>query len=227
MDDVLICAENIKKSYERKSGRLEILKNVNLTVKKGESISIVGKSGSGKSTLISILALLMSPTEGKLLYCTRDALLLKDDEKTEIRRTFISYMFQNSLLFEDFNALENVAMPLLIRGEEKKKAYREAKNMLSLVQMETRLSHLPSELSLGERQRVALSRALITRPSVLFLDEPTGSLDEKSRAEVERLLFDTQLLATTSLVLVTHDMDLAGRAERRMLLSGGSIEEIR
>lgn len=227
MDDVLICAENIKKSYERKSGRLEILKNVNLTVKKGESISIVGKSGSGKSTLISILALLMSPTEGKLLYCTRDALLLKDDEKTEIRRTFISYMFQNSLLFEDFNALENVAMPLLIRGEEKKKAYREAKNMLSLVQMDTRLSHLPSELSLGERQRVALSRALITRPSVLFLDEPTGSLDEKSRAEVERLLFDTQLLATTSLVLVTHDMDLAGRAERRMLLSGGSIEEIR
>ncbi len=227
MDDVLICAENIKKSYERKSGRLEILKNVNLTVKKGESISIVGKSGSGKSTLISILALLMSPTEGKLLYCTRDALLLKDDEKTEIRRTFISYMFQNSLLFEDFNALENVAMPLLIRGEEKKKAYAEAKNMLSLVQMDTRLSHLPSELSLGERQRVALSRALITRPSVLFLDEPTGSLDEKSRAEVERLLFDTQLLATTSLVLVTHDMDLAGRAERRMLLSGGSIEEIR
>ena len=227
MDDVLICAENIKKSYERKSGRLEILKNVNLTVKKGESISIVGKSGSGKSTLISILALLMSPTEGKLLYCTKDALLLKDDEKTEIRRTFISYMFQNSLLFEDFNALENVAMPLLIRGEEKKKAYREAKNMLSLVQMDTRLSHLPSELSLGERQRVALSRALITRPSVLFLDEPTGSLDEKSRAEVERLLFDTQLLATTSLVLVTHDMDLAGRAERRMLLSGGSIEEIR
>lgn len=227
MDDVLICAENIKKSYERKSGRLEILKNVNLTVKKGESISIVGKSGSGKSTLISILALLMSPTEGKLLYCTRDALLLKDDEKTEIRRSFISYMFQNSLLFEDFNALENVAMPLLIRGEEKKKAYGEAKNMLSLVQMDTRLSHLPSELSLGERQRVALSRALITRPSVLFLDEPTGSLDEKSRAEVERLLFDTQLLATTSLVLVTHDMDLAGRAERRMLLSGGSIEEIR
>lgn len=227
MDDVLICAENIKKSYERKSGRLEILKNVSLTVKKGESISIVGKSGSGKSTLISILALLMSPTEGKLLYCGKDALLLKDDEKTEIRRTFISYMFQNSLLFEDFNALENVAMPLLIRGEEKKKAYAEAKNMLSLVQMDTRLSHLPSELSLGERQRVALSRALITRPSVLFLDEPTGSLDEKSRAEVERLLFDTQLLSTTSLVLVTHDMDLAGRAERRMLLSGGSIEEIR
>ncbi|HIV99430.1 MAG TPA: ABC transporter ATP-binding protein [Candidatus Ornithospirochaeta avicola] len=227
MDDVLICAENIKKSYERKSGRLEILRNVSLTVKKGESISIVGKSGSGKSTLISILALLMSPTEGKLLYCGKDALLLKDDEKTEIRRTFISYMFQNSLLFEDLNALENVAMPLLIRGEEKKKAYAEAKNMLSLVQMDTRLSHLPSELSLGERQRVALSRALITRPSVLFLDEPTGSLDEKSRAEVERLLFDTQLLSTTSLVLVTHDMDLAGRAERRMLLSGGSIEEIR
>lgn len=225
MAEEILRLEGIIKSYEHSSGRVDILKGVDLVLKKGEGVAIIGKSGSGKSTLLSVAALLDSKNGGSIYYEGRSADSLRKGEIERLRRCSMGFVFQSSLLLEDFSALENIMMPLLISSVKEKEARRRAEEMLSLIGLAERASHRPKELSGGERQRVAIARALVTRPGIIFADEPTGSLDEGTRREVENLLLDIPRSSDSSLLLVTHDLDLARRLDRCLVLEGGRLYE--
>ena len=218
--------EDIRKTYRRFSDELEILKGVNLTVNSGESVAIIGKSGSGKSTLLNLSALLDSKTSGKIFYGDRDTDDLSKKEIEEMRRTYLGFVFQNSMLLEDFSALENVEMPLLINGVSKKDAKAKALELLEKVGLKERKDHRPAELSGGERERIAIARALATGAKLIFADEPTGSLDEQSRRETEELILSVPKDGDRALLLVTHDMELARKADRVFELKGGVLEEL-
>ena len=161
------------------------MEDINLLLKQGETIAITGKSGCGKSTLLSLLALLSPKDGGKIYYEGMDTDQIKDRDRARLRNEKMGFVFQNSMLLEDFSALENVAMPLMIKGEKKKIALEKAQEYLKMVGIEERKNHRPIKLSGGERQRTAIARALITEPSVVFADEPTGSLDEKTSRIIE------------------------------------------
>ena len=218
--------EELRKTYRRYSDELEILKGVNLTIHSGESVAIIGKSGSGKSTLLNLAALLDSKTSGKVYYGDRDTDTLSRKDIEEMRRTYLGFVFQNSMLLEDFSALENVEMPLLINGVSKKEAKSKAFELLQKVGLGERKDHRPSELSGGERERIAIARALSTGAKLIFADEPTGSLDEQSRRETEELILSVPKTGDRALLLVTHDMELARKADRVYELKGGVLEEL-
>ena len=211
MNDEIFRLENISKSFSMASESLEILKDINLSVRKGESVSIVGKSGSGKSTLLSIAALIDRPTEGRVIYSGRDCSHLKDSELSQLRASVMGFVFQNSLLLEDFSALENVMFPLLNQKKSRKEARSGAEAILESLGLEERMKHRPSQLSGGERQRTAIARALVTSPGVIFADEPTGALDEDSAAFTENLLLSAAAKRGAALVLVTHNPVFAAR----------------
>lgn len=217
----LLRLENISKSFPSLSGGsdLLILDNLNLEINRGETISITGKSGSGKSTLLSIAALLENPTSGSIFYKEKLVSTLNNKDKVDLRRNAMAFIFQNSLLLEDFSALENVSFPLLVKGVSKKEAFREAENYLEKVGLLARLNHRPKELSGGEKQRVAIARALISKPEIIFADEPTGSLDEESSAIVENLLLEVAKESTHSLLLVTHNNAFASLTQRQYTLT--------
>lgn len=212
---------NITKSFPSLSGGedLLILDKINLEIKMGETISIQGKSGSGKSTLLSLAALLENPTSGNIYYKDREVSSLNDREKVDLRRNSMAFIFQNSLLLEDFSALENVSFPLLVKGMNKKEAQKEAKEYLERVGLAERLHHRPKELSGGEKQRVAIARALITKPDIIFADEPTGALDEESSSIVENLLLEIANQGNHSLLLVTHNTAFASLCKRQYTLT--------
>ena len=222
MTDIILKAEGLKKNY----GNLEILKGIDFEIHRGESCSIVGKSGSGKSTLLNVLALLDKKDGGRILYNGIDSDSFKEKERVSLRRNTISFVFQNSLLFEDFSALENIMISLSIAGVGKKEAKEKAEALLKSVGLFERRSHRPKELSGGERQRVAIARAISNDADLLFLDEPTGSLDEDAKANVEELLFSGMITQNSSLIIVTHDMDLSSKAERCYVLRGGLLERL-
>jgi len=219
MSEEILRLEHISKSFRTPDEPLEILSDVSISILGGESISVMGKSGSGKSTLLSIAALIEPPTSGKVFFHGNDVTGASDKEKARLRRDELGFVFQNSLLLEDFSALENVALPLMNKGIGKKEAYGKAESILSTFGLSERLRHRPSELSGGERQRVAISRALAPSPSLIFCDEPTGSLDEESALAVEDLLFEKVSEFSVSIVLVTHNPNFASRASRRFVLS--------
>ncbi len=227
MPNELLRMENITKSFPSPTGgeRLEILKGINLTLNSEESIAITGKSGSGKSTLLSVAALLTTATSGKIYYLGKEVSSFSDSALSSLRNTHMGFVFQSSMLLEDFTALENVAMPLLIRGEKKKDAYEKAEYYLSLVSMENRTDFRPSILSGGERQRTAIARALSSSPSVVFADEPTGSLDEETGLTVEKVLFKAVKREKKGLVLVTHNSSFASKADKLFSLQGGVLYE--
>ncbi len=227
MPSELLRMENITKSFPSPTGgeRLEILKGINLTLNSEESIAITGKSGSGKSTLLSVAALLATATSGKIYYLGKEVSSFSDSALSSLRNTHMGFVFQSSMLLEDFTALENVAMPLLIRGEKKKDAYEKAEYYLSLVSMENRTDFRPSILSGGERQRTAIARALSSSPSVVFADEPTGSLDEETGLTVEKVLFKAVKREKKGLVLVTHNSSFASKADKLFSLQGGVLYE--
>ncbi len=227
MPNELLRMENITKSFPSPTGgeRLEILKGINLTLNSEESIAITGKSGSGKSTLLSVAALLTTATSGKIYYLGREVSSFSDSALSTLRNTHMGFVFQSSMLLEDFTALENVAMPLLIRGEKKKDAYEKARYYLSLVSMENRADFRPNILSGGERQRTAIARALSSSPSVVFADEPTGSLDEETGLTVEKVLFKAVKREKKGLVLVTHNSSFASKADKLFSLQGGVLYE--
>ena len=181
MSNELLRIENLSKSYSSvgEGDKLVILEDINLILEKGETIAITGKSGCGKSTLLSVAALLSPKDGGKIYYEGVDTDSIKENDRPKLRNEKMGFVFQNSMLLEDFSALENVAMPLLIKGEKKKSAYEKAEEYLKMVGIEERKKHRPMKLSGGERQRTAIARALITEPSVVFAAEPTGSLDER------------------------------------------------
>ena len=227
MSNELLRVENLSKSYpsEEKGGKLVILEDINLMLKQGETIAITGKSGCGKSTLLSLLALLSPKDGGKIYYEGMDTDQIKDRDRARLRNDKMGFVFQNSMLLEDFSALENVAMPLMIKGEKKKIALEKAQEYLKMVGIEERKNHRPIKLSGGERQRTAIARALITEPSVVFADEPTGSLDEKTSRIIEELLIESVKKTNRGLILVTHNPVFASKAHKVFVLSNGVLNE--
>lgn len=223
MKDEVLRLEAVYKSYDVPGGKLHILNGTDLSVGKGEIISIRGRSGSGKSTLLSVAALLLSADSGRILYSGKDTAALSGKEIEELRLRKMGFVFQSATLLDDFSAEENAAMPLLIAGERKKDAIRRADELLEALSVSDRKDHRPAELSGGERQRVAIARALALSPDIIFADEPTGSLDEKTALDVESLMLESVRLSGSSLVYVTHNSDFAMKADRALVLKEGVL----
>ncbi|MCK5478699.1 MAG: ATP-binding cassette domain-containing protein, partial [Methylococcales bacterium] len=198
-----------------------ILSSVELTIKRGESIAIVGASGSGKSTLLGLLAGLDSPTQGIIKLKDKDLTAMSEDGRAELRNQLVGFVFQSFQLLPGLTALENVMLPLELRGD--KKAKEAATALLKRVGLNHRLTHTPMKLSGGEQQRVALARAFVTDPEILFADEPTGNLDSKTGEHIIDLLFELNQEKHTTLVLVTHDNALATRCQRTIKLEAGCM----
>lgn len=221
----LLRLQDVSKGFPSPDGKgvLRILESIDLTLHQGEVISIVGQSGSGKSTLLSVAALLTKRDGGTIWYSSRDVDSLNKDEISELRSKKMGFVFQSSLLLEDFSALENVAMPLMIQGLKTREAFRRAEEYLELVDLIDRKKHRPKALSGGERQRVAIARALSSDPDIVFADEPTGSLDEANAAMVENLLLKAVRDSGKGMLLVTHNNEFASRADRKLTLKGGCL----
>ena len=205
------------------SGELEILRDISFEIPQGQSCAIVGASGSGKSTLLALLAGLDTPSQGQVQLAGVDIFSLNEDQRAQLRARHVGFVFQNFQLLPHYTALENVMMPLELAGQSDAKA--KARHMLEHVGLGQRLSHLPRLLSGGEQQRVALARAFVTQPQLLLADEPTGSLDHATGQAVADLMFKLNQEQGTTLVLVTHDMNLAARCDRRLTLEAGVLSE--
>lgn len=215
----MIDISNINKRY----GTLQVLDNVNVTINRGELVTIVGPSGAGKTTLLQIVGTLDSPDSGKVLYDGIDVLQLKDRDLAHFRNQNIGFVFQFHQLLPEFTTLENVAIPALIGGMKQKDADKRAKELLDYMGLAERLNHKPSELSGGERQRVAVARALVNHPSVVLADEPSGSLDTQNKQDLHRLFFRLREEMKQTFVIVTHDESLAGDADRVLYMRDGRI----
>lgn len=215
----MIELKNINKSY----GSLEVLKNINLTIEKGEITAIVGPSGAGKTTLLQIAGSLDLPTSGDVLYDNMALTSLSDKKLAEFRNKNIGFVFQFHELLPEFTTRENVALPALIAGIKRKDAYNEADRLLSSLGLQERLNHLPSELSGGEKQRTAIARALINNPRIIFADEPTGSLDSHNREEIQNIIINLCKNDGYTFLIVTHDPSLASIADRVITMEDGKI----
>ena len=206
------------KTAEKGEGEITILNGIDLQVVAGQSTAIIGKSGSGKSTLLHIAGGLDSPSEGKVLCSGTDFASLDDKHRSMLRNLHIGFIFQANLLLEDFTALENVMAPALISGKSEKECRQRAIGLLERLGLEDRMNHVPGKLSGGEKQRVAICRALMNNPEVILADEPTGALDEENAGEVESLLLDIAKEDGRSLLLVTHNQDFAFKCDNVYLL---------
>jgi putative ABC transport system ATP-binding protein len=215
----IIVTEGLGKSVVTSEGKLHILSSIDLIIKSGESIAIVGESGSGKSTLISLLAGLDTPSSGTIYLNGKLLTTMNEDGRAAMRNEFIGFVFQSFQLLHGLTALENVMLPLELSGNRHAKSAATA--LLQRVGLSHRLSHTPKQLSGGEQQRVALARAFVTKPAILFADEPTGNLDSKTGATIVDLLFELNLENLTTLILVTHDHALAAHCQRIIQLDSG------
>ena len=215
----MIKAKNIIKTY----GNLQVLKGVNLEVKKGEIVSITGTSGAGKSTLLHILGTLDKADAGSITIDNQSVLELNDKALAAFRNKHIGFVFQFHHLLPEFSALENVCIPAFIAGTSKSEAEKKAKELLDYLGLSDRISHKPSELSGGEQQRVAIARALINQPSIVFADEPSGNLDAKNSAELHELFFELRKHFNQTFVIVTHDPILADKADRKIIIKNGLL----
>lgn len=202
---------------------VEALRGVSLEVAQGEVVAIVGASGAGKSTLLQILGTLMAADSGRVEIAGKDCTAMGEKELAAFRNQHIGFVFQFHHLLPEFTALENVAMPALIGGAERKDVFSRAAELIDMVGLTDRGSHKPVELSGGEQQRVAIARALINRPSVVLADEPTGNLDTASRDQIHSLLLDVRREFNQTIVMVTHDMSLADSVDRKIVMSDGRI----
>ena len=213
----MIQAKGIEKSF----GTLKVLKGIDFTVGKSEVVSIMGASGAGKSTLLQILGTLSTPDAGSLIIDGTDVLKLKGDSLAHFRNAQLGFVFQFHHLLPEFTALENVVIPAFIAGRSRSDAEAAAKALLADLGLSERLDHKPSELSGGEQQRVAIARALINRPAVLFADEPSGNLDSKTKEELHRLFFHLRDKYGQTIVIVTHDSELAAMCDRSLYMVDG------
>ena len=218
----MIKVKDVTKSFDR----LQVLKGIDLTVERGEIISIVGPSGAGKTTLLQIMGSLDRPDSGSVSYDGTDIFSMSEKQKARFRNANIGFVFQFHQLLPEFTIAENVAMPALIGGMSRSKALARAKELLDYLGLGDRISHKPSQLSGGERQRGAVARALVNSPDVVLADEPSGSLDSVNRQELHRLFFDLRRDMGQTFVIVTHDESLAAMADRTIAMHDGRITEI-
>lgn len=225
-DVAVIECRDLVKNFDEGPLTVSVLKGINFTVGPGERIAIVGKSGSGKTTLLNMLGGLDQPSSGWVRLMGRDFSLLNATERGLFRNRYIGIVYQFHHLLAEFTALENVAMPLLIRGEKKSKAFEQGQSMLDLVQLSHRLHHKPSELSGGERQRVALARALVTKPACVLADEPTGNLDSQTADSIQQLMLQLNKDLGISFVIVTHDLKMASIVNRVVKMEDGLLTEL-
>ncbi|MEL7020196.1 MAG: ABC transporter ATP-binding protein [Bacteroidota bacterium] len=215
--------QQLTKTYNSGSRSLTVLDNVSFSIAAGDTFSIVGPSGSGKTTLLGLCAGLDRASSGSVILNGIVLDRLNEDERAAVRNKHVGFIFQNFQLIPTLTALENVMVPLELRGE--RHAHKTAMELLERVNLATRHDHYPTQLSGGEQQRISLARAFSNRPKILFADEPTGNLDEETGATVEQLLFDLNKEAGTTLVLVTHDLDLAAKTQHVLKLKGGKVVE--
>ncbi len=215
----MIKAVNIHKSF----GSLEVLKGIDITINNGEIVSIVGPSGAGKTTFLQILGTLSRANTGKVLFDDVEVSSLKDKQQAFFRNKHIGFVFQFHHLLPEFTALENVCIPSFIAGSPRSKTEEKASEILHFLKLHDRLHHKPAELSGGEQQRVAVARALINEPDVIFADEPSGNLDTQSKNELHSLFFSLRDKYNPSIVIVTHDEDLSNMADRKLTMKDGVI----
>lgn len=220
----LLSCRNIGKTYLQGKTQVDVLQGIDLDIVAGETLAIVGASGSGKSTLLNILGTLDQPSTGSLIIQQQVIAELNDRQKATLRNRSIGFVYQFHHLLPEFTALENVAMPLLLRKMSAAEAARKAEEELTMVGLQHRLTHKPGQLSGGERQRVAIARALVTDPALVFMDEPTGNLDSLSAANVQALLWTLVEERKTAFVLVTHDLALAAKMQHQYRLENGVLK---
>ena len=225
MSKEILKAINIKKSFKQMNRSITLFKNLNLKINEGELVALVGPSGSGKSSLLHIIGLLDEPSNGKILIDNQDTSSFSNSKKDMFRSSSISIIFQDNNLLTDFTALENVMMPLIIRGENKKAILKKAKKMLKDVKILNRSDHFPSQLSGGEQQRVAIARALVAETKLILADEPTGNLDYKTSEEIFSLFLKLKKLNKT-IIFATHNRELANRADYKLFISDGDIKRV-
>tara|TARA_B100000029_G_scaffold392920_1_gene389990 strand:- start:159 stop:842 length:684 start_codon:yes stop_codon:yes gene_type:complete len=225
MNRYLIEVKKVKKNFNHKNGLVEIFKNVSLGVKAGDLVALVGPSGSGKSTFLHLLSFLDKPTSGQILFLGKDSKNFNEDEKDEIRRRKISIIFQDNNLLSDFTTMENVIMPLMIRGEDYKSSLIKAKNVLKDVHLSERKNHFPNELSGGEQQRVAIARSLVAETDLILADEPTGNLDFKTSQSIFSYFFKLKKLKK-AVIFATHNRELANKADYKLSISNGNIKRV-
>ena len=225
MNKILLEINDLKKSFDHINGSITLFDNINFKIKQGDLVALVGPSGSGKSSLLHLLALLDEPSKGKIKINGRKIKDLSNSEKDELRRKSISIIFQDNNLLTDFTALENVMMPLIIKGENNKVILEKAEKILKEVKIFNRSNHFPSELSGGEQQRVAIARALIAETNIILADEPTGNLDFKTSKEIFSLFLKLKKLKKT-IIFATHNRELANRADYKLFISKGNIKRV-
>ena len=225
MSKIQIELINLKKTFEFSNGAITLFNNFNINIKEGELVALVGPSGSGKSSLLHILALLDEPTYGKIILNNIDTKKLTNFEKDEMRRKNISIIFQDNNLLTDFTAIENVKMPLIIKGENRQIISKKAEKILKDVKVFNRSNHFPNQLSGGEQQRVAIARALISETNIILADEPTGNLDFKTSKEIFSLFLKLKKLKKT-IIFATHNRELANRADYKLFISDGDIKRV-
>ena len=223
MSTIVLQAENLTKIYRSADKELTVLDNVSFSVEQGSSIAIIGPSGSGKTTLLGLCAGLDTSTSGTISLMNFKLNAIDEDDRAYLRNQFVGFVFQNFQLLTTLTALENVMVPLELRGE--KNVAPKAKELLNRVGLADRIHHYPSQVSGGEQQRVAVARAFITNPKILFADEPTGNLDEENAINLTELLFNMNKEQGTTLVLVTHNLELAQRTQRILRMKGGKLVE--
>lgn len=221
MSEPLLVAEKVSKVYRRESSTLEVLKAVDIEIYSNEAVCILGASGAGKSTLLHILGTLDKPTSGRVLYRGSDLSRESDADLAQFRNKEIGFVFQFHHLLSEFSAIENVMLPARIGGQSESEARKRANELLSLMGLESRRDHFPTELSGGEQQRVAVARALVQQPKILLADEPTGNLDTHNSVQLQELFFNLKLKLGLTLIVVTHDANFATRFPRRMMLKDG------
>jgi lipoprotein-releasing system ATP-binding protein len=225
-DNIVLNAKGLSKSYRTGPDEVVVWKNVDLQVSVGETISIIGASGSGKSTLLNALGGLDEVDSGEVVLAGNSIHSLAENDRTQLRNRDLGFVYQFHHLLPEFSALENVMMPLLIRGDKTKQAKASALECLTQVGLDHRAEHKPAELSGGERQRVAIARALVGKPKVVLLDEPTGNLDQQTALQVEDVLLELSKTIGMAFVIVTHDEALAGRANRHYKLSDLTLVQL-
>lgn len=222
MSVVLECLD-LGKTYTEGPQCLEVLRQISLQVKRGEQLAILGSSGSGKTTLLNLLGGLDLPSRGRVIIAGQDLAEVDETERGRLRNLYLGFVYQFHHLLAEFNALENISMPLLIKGYSRKDALQKSQIMLERVGLLDRASHKPSELSGGERQRIAIARALVTEPACVLLDEPTGNLDRNTALNIQALMSDLNEKLDISYIVVTHDESFADTLDRKLFLRDGML----